>query len=181
MSELGPELDVHIREYEKCKIEQMARISFRDNLVYVTLAAYGAIVSFAAKENHFALLVLPWASIVFGWGYLVNDEKVSAIGRYIRIDLTDRIAGLIPGKKPDDLFRWEIVHRSDPRRRRRKYEQFSIDLITFVLSGFAALAAFWIIDPDPRCSLKVVVVVEGILLLVLGIEFFIYADFKSGR
>jgi len=94
MSESKTELDIHLHEYEKCKVEQMVRISFRDNLVYATLAAYGAIVAFAAKDNHLALLVLPWVSIVLGWGYLVNDEKVSAIGRYIRIDLTNRISTL---------------------------------------------------------------------------------------
>jgi hypothetical protein len=175
------EIDVHLCEFEKCKVEQMARIAFRDNLVYVTLASYGAIIAFAAKDNHLALLVLPWVSLVLGWGYLVNDEKVSAIGRYIRIDLTNRVAPLINVQNPEEIFRWEVVHRSDPRRFRRKLQQLVIDMITFVLSGFAALAAFWILDPGTQCLLRAVAGVEALLLLVLGIEFFSYADLKSGR
>jgi hypothetical protein len=55
-------LDVHLREYDKIKVEQAARIAFRDNLVYVTLVSYGAVMAFAAKDNHFALLILPWVS-----------------------------------------------------------------------------------------------------------------------
>jgi hypothetical protein len=180
MSESRTEIDIHLAEYEKCKVEQMARIAFRDNLVYATLAAYGAIVAFAAKDNHLALLVLPWASIVLGWGYLVNDQKVSAIGRYIRIDLTSRISALV-GTKPEDLFRWEIAHRSDPRRFERKLVQLVIDLITFVFSGFAALGAFWVLDPGSQCLFKAIVVVEALLLLGLGIEILTYADLKSGR
>ena len=175
------EIDIHLREYEKCKVEQMARIAFRDNLVYVTLAAYGAIVAFAAKDNHLALLVLPWVSIVLGWGYLVNDEKVSAIGRYVRIDLTNRIAPLAGVAKPEDLFGWEIVHRSDPRRRRRKFEQLVVDEITFVLSGFVALVIFCVLDPGAQPLLNAVVIIEALVLLFLGIEIYVYADLKSGR
>ena len=68
MNEPRTEIDIHLCEFEKCKAEQMMRIAFRDNLVYATLAAYGAIVAFAAKDNHLALLILPWVSIALGWG-----------------------------------------------------------------------------------------------------------------
>jgi len=130
MSDKRTKLDIHLLEFEKCKAEQMARIAFRDNLVYVTLVAYGGIVAFAAKDNHLALLVLPWVSLVLGWGYLVNDEKVSAIGRYVRIDLTNQIAALVGVEtKPEELFGWEVAHRNDARRKRRK---------TFCFSSWAA-------------------------------------------
>ena len=182
MSENKDKLDIHLREYEKCKVEQMARIAFRDNLVYVTLAAYGGIVAFAAKDNHLALLVLPWVSLVLGWGYLVNDEKVSAIGRYVRIHLTREIAALISDKtKPEDLLGWEIAHRSDSRRKRRKVEQLIIDLICFVFSGLAAIVAFWLLDTGALPALKYVAVAEGLALFALGIEIVLYADLKSGR
>jgi hypothetical protein len=181
MDEARTEIDILLREYEKCKAEQMVRIAFRDNLVFATLGAYGAIIAFAAKDNHLALLILPWVSLVLGWGYLVNDEKVSAIGRYLRVDLSNRLAALAGTMKPEDLFGWEIVHRSDSRRRRRKLEQLVIDMITFVLSGYVALGIFWIIDPGAQCVLKGLVILEALLLLVLGIEFYNYADLKSGR
>lgn len=181
MTEKETKLDVHLREYDKCKVEQMARIAFRDNLVYVTLAAYGGVVGFAAKDNHLALLVLPWVSLVLGWGYLVNDEKVSALGRYIRIDLTSQIAGLLQATSPEELFAWEIAHRNDKRRKRRKLEQLAIDLICFVFSGFAALIAFWFLDTGSMPLLKYVAIGEGVLLCILGLEIFLYADLGVGR
>ncbi len=42
MTDKNPMLDVFLREYDKVKGEQKARIAFRDNLVYVTLVSYGA-------------------------------------------------------------------------------------------------------------------------------------------
>lgn len=175
-------LEIHLREYDKCKVEQMARISFRDNLVYVTLAAYGGIVSFAAKDNYLAWLILPWVSLILGWGYLVNDDKVSALGRYVRIELTDKIARLIgAGANAVDLFGWEVAHRSDARRRRRKIEQLGIDLICFIVPGLVSLVAFWVADPAEHQYLKGVAIVEGILLAWLAVEIWAYADLKSGR
>lgn len=104
MDDIQPTLDVHLHEFDKIKVEQAARIAFRDNLVYVTLVSYGAVMAFAAKDNHLALLILPWVSVVLGWGYLVNDEKVSAIGRYVRLSLSARIAALLGSAKADDIF-----------------------------------------------------------------------------
>jgi hypothetical protein len=120
-------------------------------------------------------------SIVLGWGYLVNDEKVSAIGRYVRIDLTSRIAALAKISNPEYLFGWEIAHRSDARRRRRKIAQLAIDLVTFVVSGSAALIAFCVLVPTAHSLLKGVAIVEGLMLLWLGIEIIVHADLKSGR
>lgn len=33
--------------------------------------------------------MLPPVSVILGWTYLVNDEKISAIGRYVRGDHAD--------------------------------------------------------------------------------------------
>lgn len=38
----------------------------------------------------------------------------------------------------ETIFGWEIAHRSDKHRKRRKIEQFIIDEITFVISGIIA-------------------------------------------
>lgn len=181
MDDIQPILDVHLREFDKIKVEQAARIAFRDNLIYVTLVSYGAVVAFAAKDNHLALLILPWVSLILGWGYLVNDEKVSAIGRYVRLSLSTRIAALLGRANADDIFGWEVAHRSDPRRKRRKIEQLIIDEIIFVFSGFAALIAFWVVDPGAYWMLRVIAAFESVLLIVLGIEIILYADLKSGR
>ncbi len=78
-------LNVYLQEYSALKEEQKSRIGFRDNLLYVNLAAVGAIFSFALNkpDNKYALLVLPLVSVILGWTYLVNDQKNSAIGQYI--------------------------------------------------------------------------------------------------
>jgi hypothetical protein len=181
MDDKESELDVHLREFDKIKAEQQARIAFRDNLVYVTLVSYGAVISFAEKDNHTALLVLPWISIILGWNYLINDEKVSSIGRYVRLSLSERIATLIGGVKSEDILGWETAHRSDKRRKRRKIEQLIIDQFIFVISGLAALCAYWLLVPDATCTLRLVVLVEGLLLCALAIEIALYADLASGR
>lgn len=71
-------LDIHLREFDKLKSEQIARIGFRDNLIYVTIVAVGGILSFALTSlaNYNALLLVPWATLILGWTYLVNDEKI---------------------------------------------------------------------------------------------------------
>lgn len=75
-------LDIHLREFDKLKSEQIARIGFRDNLIYVTIVAVGGILSFALTSlaNYNALLLVPWATLILGWTYLVNDEKIPPSG-----------------------------------------------------------------------------------------------------
>ena len=71
-----------ILEYQQIKDEQRSRIGFRDNLLYATLASIATVVIAAAQAGRAALvLMLPAACLVLGWTYLVNDEKVWAIGR----------------------------------------------------------------------------------------------------
>jgi hypothetical protein len=68
----------------------------------------------------------------------------------------------------EQIFGWEIAHRNNPRRSRRKIEQLIIDEITFVLSGIGALIAFQIKTVNPDILLQSVCVFELILLLVLS-------------
>ncbi|WP_346777045.1 hypothetical protein [Streptomyces sp. HNM0575] len=83
-------------EYERVKGEQQARIGFRDNLLYATLASMAAVVTAVLQRDGQAalLLLLPPVSVLLGWTYLVNDEKISAIGRYVREELSPRLADL---------------------------------------------------------------------------------------
>jgi hypothetical protein len=132
-------LDVYLQEYEKLKDEQTQRIGFRDNLLYVTLGVFGTVVTFAVsnKANYYALLVIPWVCLILGWTYLVNDEKITALGRYIRLTLVEKIKQHTGNTDTESIFGWEIAHRNDQRRKRRKIEQLIIDEITFVFSGIA--------------------------------------------
>jgi hypothetical protein len=75
---------------ENVKAEQGARVGFRDNLLYVTLTLFGCILAYAISgTNSLALLILPWVCLIMGWMYLVNDEKISALGWYVRDKLSN--------------------------------------------------------------------------------------------
>ncbi|PSB33754.1 hypothetical protein [Stenomitos frigidus] len=183
MSDKDPVLEIFFKEYDKLKSEQAQRIGFRDNLLYVTLGLLGTVVSFAVSNpsNYYAFLVIPWVCLILGWTYLVNDEKISAIGRYIRLTLVERVKEKTGYSDLESLFGWEIAHRSDPRRMRRKVQQLIVDEITFVVSGLIALAAFWFLVPKPPVGVTLLSWVELLLLIVLGVETFIYADLAKGR
>ncbi len=191
-------LQVYLLEYDKLKEEQAQRIGFRDNILYVTLGLFGGILAFALsnKIDYYALLVIPWVCIILGWTYLVNDEKISAIGRYIRLTLVKKIKEPIdetnkeqtdiePKQTPEEdnesVFLWEVTHRSDRRRKRRKIEQLIIDEITFVLSGMVALFAFWFSVSNLHLLIHILCGIELIILLILGVEIIIYADQATGR
>jgi hypothetical protein len=164
-----------IVEYERIKDEQKARIGFRDNLLYVTLAAMAAVIAATinAHAHAWPLLLLPPVSAVLGWTYLVNDEKVSAAGRYIRTELAPRLAAMIPGNEP--VFGWESVHRTDSRRRSRKLMQLAVDLLTYCVAPLSALVVYWVSGPW-NAALLTVSVAEAIVVLILGIELCRYAD-----
>jgi hypothetical protein len=182
MSVTDPVLDVFLTEYERLKAEQTQRIGFRDNLLYVTLITLGGVLSFAlSNPNHvYAVLVIPWACTVLGWQYVVNDEKISAIGRYIRSDLADNVIAKTHWNEKDALFGWEVVaHRNDERRIRRKLRQWIVDELTFVFSGYIALVGYLATSATSSAALDVLCAVEAVLLLVLAIE--IYALWRRSR
>jgi hypothetical protein len=183
MSEKDQIIEIFFKEYDKLKTEQAQRIGFRDNLLYVTLGLFGSVVSFAVSNpaNYYAFLVLPWVCLILGWTYIVNDEKISAIGRYIRYKLVDKIQEHTGYTDLETLFGWEIAHRDDKHRKRRKIQQLIIDEITFVVSGIIALVAFWVLVPQHPLNITILSWIELLLLIVLGIETFIYADLAKGR
>ncbi len=192
-------LEVYLQEYGKLKDEQSARIGFRDNLLYVTLGVFGGVISFALSNQTtspdaiYALLVLPWVCLILGWTYLVNDEKISALGKYIRDELAGKISlqmGHTENKKfifGWEIFGWEIEHRSDKHRKRRKIEQLFINEIAFVFSGMVGLIAFhdlawqsglW---TKSNGAIQFLCWTELSLLIILGVEIFVYADLGKGR
>ncbi|CAN1212792.1 hypothetical protein TUMEXPCC7403_21485 [Tumidithrix helvetica PCC 7403] len=176
-------LEVFLKEYDKLKSEQAQRVGFRDNLLYVTLGVFGAVVSFAVSNpsNYYALLVIPWVSLILGWTYLVNDEKITAIGRYIRLTLVEKVKEKTNYSDIESIFGWEIAHRSDDRRKRRKIQQLIVDEIAFVLSGVIAIVAFYSSVHPAALSINILAIVEFLLLIVLGVEIIIYADLGKGR
>lgn len=174
-------LYVHLNEYIKLKDEQIQRMRFRDNLLYVTLAAFGGIMSYAVIEasHYYAFLVLPWVCFIFGWTYLVNDQKISAIGKYVREELSDKIE-IITAAEKNSLLGWEVAHRSDKRRVSRKIFQLIVDETTFFISGLVALGFFWFLVPEQIVGITLLWSVEVVLVCSLGIWIFMYADLKKG-
>lgn len=174
-------IEIYMAEFEKLKEEQIHRIGFRDNLIYATLIAITAVVSIFADDTARipVLLVLPLVCITLGWTYLVNDGKISAMGRYIRTTLSDKIQKLIQGSEPI-LFGWEIANRSDRRRSGRKLLQFFIDEFVFVLPGLIAILIFWENASNNFLLLRWIAVIELLFLLILGLQIFSYAEFRKG-
>src|SRR6266567_2022291 len=94
--------DRALAEYQQIKSEQVARIGFRDNLMYVTLVAIAATLTIThSAHSRGYLLLVPAVAFVLGWTYLANDHMITAIGRYVR-----EHPGL-PG------MRWETDHPAD--------------------------------------------------------------------
>ncbi|MBD0843175.1 hypothetical protein [Streptomyces sp. TRM68416] len=161
-----------LAEYQTVKDEQKTRIGFRDNLLYVTLTVVAAVIAAAAQAEQSAmLLAIPPVCAVLGWTYLVNDEKISAIGRYIRQDLGPRLAQLADAER---AFAWEIAHRTDSRRRSRKAVQCAVDLLAFCVVPLAGLAVYWGAGQTSP-GLLAVSVVEALAVVGLAAQVVVYA------
>ncbi|MEV0958841.1 hypothetical protein AB0I97_23785 [Streptomyces sp. NPDC049951] len=169
------ELTLLLAEYSQIKDEQRARIGFRDNLLYVTIGAVTAVTAVALQTSHPDLaLAIPAVCIVLGWTYLVNDEKISAIGRYIRTELASRLS-MLSGPAAAPAFGWETYHRSDSKRASRKITQAVIDLTAFVAIPFAALIVFWLYGTT-NALLVSSSVFETLMLATLGGQFLWYSE-----
>lgn len=163
-----------LAEYQSVKDEQKARIGFRDNLLYVTLGVVAAVIAAAAQAKQASmLLALPPVCVVLGWTYLVNDVKISTIGRYVRGELRPRLARLNGGSEAE-IFQWETFHRGDPRRVSRKVVQCVIDLLAFCVVPLAALVVYWG-GGQVSAGLLVLSVVEGLAVVGLGVFVVVYA------
>jgi hypothetical protein len=165
-----------IAEYDRLKEEQQARIGFRDHLIYATLASVAAVIAavLPADDGPELLLLLPPVSVLLGWTYLVNDEKISAIGRYVREELTPQLASLttVPAAR---VFGWEVAHRSDRRRVSRKWLQLAVDLLTFCVAPTAAVVVFWTAGEVPG-PLLAVSLAEVATIAILAWQIVSYAD-----
>lgn len=163
-------LGFFLLEFDKLKDEQQQRIGFRDNMIFITLGSIGAVFSFALENPKYniALLVLPFICITLGWTYLANDQKISAIGKYLKNVLIPKIS--------NDTNSWEDYLGADKRRRGRKWIQLFIDLSIFCFSGILSLIAFFILRESLSVGFKLILFLEVFLLILLGYQFIKYAD-----
>lgn len=163
-----------LAEYERIKEEQKTRIGFRDNLLYFTLAASTAVLAITVQSGQAQLLlVVPVICLVLGWTYLVNDEKISAVGCYIRDQLGPRLAELSGAHGA--VFGWEIYHRNGAGRTVRKRLQTVVDLFTYLALPMICVAAFWC-SPTVQPLLVIISLAQTLSLAVLGWQFLRYAE-----
>ncbi|WP_261569903.1 hypothetical protein [Frankia gtarii] len=178
MNGIRPEsnlVEVDLAEYEHLKSEQLGRIGVRDNLVYATLAACGGVIALAfggGRARMPALLLLPPVCLVLGWTYLVNDQKVSAIGGYLRRVLGPRLS--FGGQH--EFLGWETEHCSDADRRRRKLTQLGVDLVLFCGSSVGALGVFWAMATPVTRTFLAVSLFETAVSALLAAEIIRHAN-----
>ncbi len=146
-------IDIWLKEYERMKEEQARRIGFRDNLVYVTLAVIAAMSTAILKPpaNYDLALAVPFFTFVLGWTFLINDQKISAIGTYLSATLAGRIHSVLKSSteciectapdsvEAEQVFGWEEENRNEPHRKRKKAVQLLVDELTFVGTGVFAI------------------------------------------
>lgn len=128
---------VLLAEYQHLKSEQVERIKLRDSYVNLNIVAVGVISGFLASHPRYSLawLAVPWICTAFGWLYVMNDEKVSALQRYFRTRLRPALA-------PDALG-WEIFDRRKTiLKRTHKGGQLVVEEAMFVLPTVVALVAY---------------------------------------
>lgn len=169
----GGHLDVLRDELKFLKDEQRDRIRARDNLVYSLIVAIAAVAGGTKFAGPAVALLLPLVALALGWTYLVNDQKVTAIGRYLRTDLAPRLSALIGA----DVLRWETAHRTDNRRCQRKGIQLGVDLTVFVFPAAAAITWYWASGPT-NPVLILISVVEAITVAIAAWQVIAYADIK---
>lgn len=170
-------LSIYLKEYEKLKDEQVARISLRDNLIFATLIAFGGLLSFSLSDPRYAyaLLALPLVTFVIGLTYISNDRKISDIGLYLRTTLVERMQERL-GATRFPMLEWEQSFRKGRRRTERKLIQLLVNQALFVGTGVAALAAYARAAPAWSLTTLLIALVEAVCLLILARELWLHAD-----
>lgn len=170
--------DVLLAEYDALKAEQKSRIALRDRLTYAGLAALTATLALVVQPagRPHLLLLLPLVCVVLGWTYLANDQKISAIGGYLRRHLAPALVAA--GGREAAVLAWESVHRCAPLRRLDKFLQLAVDLLMFVVPSLLSIALYWTAD-DVRADLLVVSIVEALITLGFAARVVVAADLST--
>ncbi len=176
---------IYMEEYSKLKDEQRSRIGFRDNLIYVTLVCIGAILSYATRDpkNYYALLILPISNFILGLTWLLNDEKITSIRKYIQNNLTPCINKLLEGND-NTIFAWENSHRKGKNRICRKMLQLLANELLYCISGLFSVFLFFHYSETTFfivSKVSMLGIFEIILLIIIGVKIFIYSDIKDSN
>ncbi|MET9717695.1 hypothetical protein ABZZ46_20050 [Streptomyces rochei] len=163
------ESKVLLAEYDRLKEEQKTRIGFRDNLLYFTIAAVTVVVALTVQSGQSPLLLsAPAICLILGWTYLVNDEKISTIGCYVRDRLGPRLGELASAH--GTVFGWEVYHRNVAGRTMRKRLQTAVDMFTYLILPMVCTTAFWC-STAVQPLLLLASLVQTLALAMLGWQF----------
>ena len=159
---------VLLAEYDRLKEEQSYRLQTRDTIINFAVVATGGLAAFAINNESTVWLALPWVSTVFGWSYLMTEEKITALGRYVRHHLAPRLG---PG-----TLRWESSKkRTTTLAGPHKAAQLVVNLLLFVAPALTAVG-LWTVTGDLAPGLVVLAVAEVVVALVLGFFFLAHSD-----
>lgn len=166
---------VLLAEYEALKAEQTSRIVLRDRLMYAALAALAATLALVVQPTvrPYLLLLLPLVCVVLGWTYFVNDQKISAIGRYLGRHLAPSLGAST--NRAERVLTWEFVHCCDPLRRLDKSMQLAVDLLMFAVPALLSVVLYWTAD-GVRADLLVVSIAEALGTLGFAARVIVAAD-----
>jgi hypothetical protein len=173
-SQLGlAAVDVLALEYEQLKEEQRLRIGTRDNLLYATLGSHAVIAAGTVQTGNpqLLLLVAP-VCLILGWTYFVNDNRITAIARYIEAVIVPALTARSEAGLP--ILAWERAHRTGPGRRGRKVWQAAIDLLTFNVSALIALGVL-AMSGQMSPLVTVIAAVELVAGGLLGVQIVLHA------
>ncbi|OJF79860.1 hypothetical protein NS14008_12475 [Nocardia seriolae] len=115
-------------EHPTLKSEQLERIKLRDTFLNLNIVALGVVTAVGLPGQRGGVwLIVPWITTILGWAYLSNDDKVSAIARHLRLQVS-----------PIDVSgSWETSRKGLLPLRIRWFA----DVITFTLSFIAPTPA----------------------------------------
>jgi hypothetical protein len=165
--------EVHLMEYDKLKDEQLERIRARDSMTYATLVVIAAIGS-GVLQFHLPelLLALPPATVVTGWLRLLDDSKVTQLGRYFATDLS-RALRETTGEQ--DVLAWESGWRT-PRRRTRKIFTLGMDVLMHAGPALIATGCWWAFTHQHHPVYVVAAVIDLVLAALLTWQLIAHAD-----
>jgi hypothetical protein len=167
---------VLLAEYDALKAEQKSRIGLRDRLTYTALAALTATLALVVQPpaRPHLLLLVPLVCVVLGWTYLTNDQKISAIGDYLRLHLSSALVEA--ERRKDVVLAWESIHRNAPLRRLDKLGQLVVDLLVFAVPSLLSIARYWTVDV--RADLLAISIVEALTTLAFTARVIAAADLR---
>jgi hypothetical protein len=144
--------------FDFLKGEQLERIKQRDAFLNLNIVAVGIVAAIATEgpTRAAAWLAIPWVTVLLGWAYLSNDDKVTAISQHMR-------AALDPSSP---LLAWESGPKGFLAPKLRRSAENVVFIVSFIAPTPVAIALYLSSQPSstPKTLAAIVVLVCEIAL-----------------